>query len=75
MEKLNLHGVRHIDVAQKVIRFIENNWNSGEEVEIVTGNSIKMRNLVIEVLNEYDLSYTLGRQFDYSKGYLVVLME
>lgn len=75
MEKLNLHRVRHIDVARKVIRFIEDNWSSDEEVEIVTGNSTKMKLLVAEVLDEYNLSYTVGRPFDYCKGYLVVTME
>lgn len=75
MEKLNLHGTKHENVTRKVIRFIENNWNSGEEIEIITGYSNKMQGLVIDVLKEYNLSYRIGREFDYNKGYLIVLME
>lgn len=75
MEKLNLHGIRHRSVRQKVIRFLEDNWGSVREVEIVTGNSDKMRKLVIKVLDEYDLSYRIGRVFDYNKGCLIISME
>ncbi len=75
MDKLNLHGIKHESVKWKVIHFLEDNWSSGEEVEIVTGNSNKMRKLVIEVLDEYDLLYTIGRKFYYNKNCLIVLME
>lgn len=74
MEKLNLHGTKHENVTRKVIRFIEDNWDSGREIEIITGYSNKMQELVINVLEEYNLSYKTGREFDYNKGYLVVLM-
>jgi len=57
MKKLDLHGVRHIDVRPAVLRYIEDNWNSGEEAIIVTGHSMKMRALVIEVLDEYKLQH------------------
>ena len=58
--KLDLHGVRHIDVRSKVIRFIEDLWGKGINVEIITGNSVEMKKLVIEVLNEYNLEYFDG---------------
>ncbi len=74
MEKLNLHGTKHEDVRRKVIHFIEDNWDSDREVEIITGNSDKMCSLVVEVLDEYNLSYKVGRVFNYSKGCLIVLM-
>jgi hypothetical protein len=75
MEKLNLHGTKHEDVTRKVIHFIEDNWDSNKEIEIITGYSNKMQELVINVLEEYSLSYRIGREFDYNKGYLVVLMK
>ena len=75
MEKLNLHGTRHKDVRRQVIHLIEDNWNSGKEIEIITGYSNKMRKLVVDVLNEYNLSYEVGQRFDYNKGYLVILMN
>lgn len=54
---LDLHGVRHMDVKQQVISFIENHWDTGEELHIITGNSIKMKELVVIVLEEYKLEY------------------
>ena len=75
MKKLDLHRTRHEDVRSKTIRFVEDNWSSGEEVEIITGNSHKMKGLVEEVLNEYDLTYKKP-VFDLNnRGYLLVLME
>lgn len=57
MNKLDLHGVSHIDVANTVKRFIEDNWVAGEPVEIITGQSPTMRILVSKVIEEYDLSF------------------
>lgn len=74
MKKLDLHGTKHEDVRNKVIRFIESNWNCGEEIEIVTGNSYKMKKLVTEVVSEYDLTYRMP-YFDVSGGRLRIDME
>jgi len=74
MKKLDLHRVRHGDVRDKTIRFIESNWDSGEEIEIITGNSYKMKKLVIEVLSEYDLTYH-NPYFDVNRGCLRIVME
>lgn len=76
MEKLDLHRTRHSEVRRNVIRFIEDNWGSGEEVEIVTGNSDRMRGIVINILDEYGLSYQISRMFDLNnRGYIVTWME
>lgn len=60
MEKLDLHGVRHTDVRREVIHFVEDNWGTDWWVEIVTGHSQKMRDCVVEVLDEYGLKYHIG---------------
>ena len=76
MKKLDLHRIRHGDAKRKTIRFIESNWNSGEEVEIITGNSDRMRGLVMNVLDEYGLTYQISHVFDLNnKGYIVTWME
>ena len=76
MQKLDLHRTRHDDAQRKVIHFIEDNWGSGEEVEIITGNSDRMRGIVTNVLNEYGLNYQIGRRFDVNnKGYIVAWLE
>jgi len=74
MKKLDLHGTKHVDVRNKVIRFIESNWNCGEEIEIITGNSYKMKKLVTEVASEYDLTYRKP-YFDVNGGRLRINME
>jgi len=61
---LDLHGVKHEDVRSKVIRFIEDNWNYSEDLEVITGHSVKMQNIVVNVLVEYKLSYFIGSMFD-----------
>jgi len=55
--QLDLHGVRHEDVTRKVVHFIEDHWDCGEEVEIITGHSKVMRRLVEKTLDEYKLDY------------------
>jgi len=74
MKKLDLHGTKHEDVRRKVIRFIEDNWNYDGEIEIITGNSYKMKKLVTEVVGEYDLTYK-APMFDISGGCLRINME
>jgi len=74
MRKLDLHGTKHADVRRKVIRFIEANWDCGEEVEIITGNSYEMKKLVTSVVSEYDLTYRMP-YFDLDSGRLRIMME
>jgi DNA-nicking Smr family endonuclease len=68
--RINLHGVKHEDVAQIVIRFIEKYWNTGTKIQIVTGNSPVMKKEVIKVLKEYDLDYTIGDFFRFVGNYI-----
>jgi len=76
MKKLDLHRTLHENAKRKTINFIEENWGSGEEVEIVTGNSQIMKGLVMNILDEYGLTYQISRMFDLNnKGYIVTWME
>ena len=76
IKKLDLHRVKHKDARTKVIRFIENYWGSDVEVEFITGNSQKMRGLVMNVLDEYGLTYQISRMFDLNnKGYIVAWID
>jgi len=70
--KKDLHRLRHEDVRREVIRFVEEHWNKGVELEIITGNSAKMQSIVMDVLNEYKMVYQIGRAFDLNnRGYIV----
>ena len=76
MIKLDLHRTRHEDARPKTIRFVEEHWGSGDEADIVTGNSKKMKDIVSGVLNEYKLKYQISREFDIqNQGYIVVWFE
>lgn len=57
---LDLHQIKHDEVRFLLIPFIEKYWNSGEVVEIITGNSDEMKRIVIEVLDEYKLEHQIG---------------
>jgi len=60
MERLDLHGIPHFHVRNDIIRKIEEFWNTNTEIEFITGNSEQMKQIVIEILEEYDLSYQVG---------------
>ncbi len=76
IKKLDLHRVRHEDARAKVIRFIEYSWGKDVEVEFITGNSKKMKGLVMNILDEYGLTYQISRMFDLSnKGYIVAWID
>ena len=60
MEKLDLHCTRHHLVRSELIRFVEKHWGQDVDVEIITGNSPRMKDIVKEVLDEYKLEYREG---------------
>lgn len=68
--KLDLHGIRHEDVRRKLDVFL---WDSMQRklrhVEIVTGHSHKMKEIVSEVCQEYGFEVSEGL---INKGYLIV---
>lgn len=74
VKKLDLHGIKHEMVRYKVIRFIEDNWDIKEEIEIMTGNSKRMQEIVVEVLKEYKLEYKVGDFLGFSKSFIRVIM-
>ena len=70
--KKDLHRLRHEDSRREVIRFVEEHWNEEAELEIITGNSTRMQGLVMNVLDEYKMTYQISRLFDlHNKGYIV----
>ena len=70
--KIDLHGVRHADVKQKVITFIEMYWNTDTRIQIITGNSSKMKKEVINVIREYGLDYVIGDYFGFVSNYITL---
>lgn len=70
--KIDLHGVFHSEVFDVVDQFINESIVSGKtEVEIITGYSPRMKELVREVLSDYNLT---GKEPVYNSGTLIVNM-
>jgi DNA-nicking Smr family endonuclease len=58
MKTLDLHGVKHADVSKLMDQFIWEQMNKkSREVEIITGISQAMKQVVIKNLKEYDFIY------------------
>ena len=58
--RLDLHGLRHHEVENEVVRFLERHLRSGLFIEIITGNSQVMIEESIKVIQQYGLQYYHG---------------
>jgi DNA-nicking Smr family endonuclease len=58
MKTLDLHGVKHADVSRLMDQFLWEQMNKKtREVEIITGISQAMKQVVIKNLKDYDFVY------------------
>jgi hypothetical protein len=57
---LDLHGVKHTDVEDKLIDFFFWHGFDCKEANIITGNSQKMQELVISFLDKWDFKYYIS---------------
>lgn len=58
MRTLDLHGVKHADVSRLLDQFIWEQMNKkSKEIEIITGISNTMKEVVIKNLKDYDFTY------------------
>jgi DNA-nicking Smr family endonuclease len=54
--KLDLHGVKHADVSKELDSFLfEHLQTKNLQVEVVTGKSTTMKNIVKDLLVDYNL--------------------
>ena len=56
MEELDLHGVFHSEVRDKVENFVLMN-STNLPVRIITGDSQRMKNLTANILDKYKFNY------------------
>ena len=54
MKKIDLHGIKHRNVTNMVDTFIRQN-NNNLPVEIITGNSLDMQNIIKRIIKSYGL--------------------
>ena len=67
---LDLHGIKHNSAFNLVEDFILNNQDN-MPLKIITGNSDKMKLIVVNVLNTHNFNYMDGDH--YNRGYIDVL--
>ena len=72
---IDLHGLYYKDVKRFLTRKIEIYWGSKVILKIITGNNIKMKTIVINLLDEYLLDYKIGGNIGINKGMMTVEME
>jgi DNA-nicking Smr family endonuclease len=72
--KLDLHGKSHYEISNLVDQFIWEGMIRGKhEVEIVTGNSDRMKDFVIKSIQDYKLEYKIGDLWN--QGYIRVFLK
>jgi len=57
---LDLHGVKHADVEDKLIDFFFWHGYGYRGVNIITGNSQRMQEIVMDFLDEWDFKYYIS---------------
>lgn len=73
IQPLDLHGIKHFDVAKEVENYIMLHSSKPENfpLKIITGNSNRMQKIVIELLESHNFNYSIGDY--YNRGYIDVL--
>ena len=75
IETIDLHGLHYNDVKRSLTRKIEMYWGSKLILKIITGNNIKMKNIVTNLLDEYTLDYKIGGDIGINNGMMIVEMK
>jgi DNA-nicking Smr family endonuclease len=72
--KLDLHGKSHYEISNLVDQFIWEGMQRGkDEIEIVTGNSDRMREFVIKTIKDYNMEYKIGDLWN--RGYIRIFLK
>jgi len=73
MKEIDLHNTSHHIAKEMVIRSIEDNFNSGNQIIIVTGNSESMKAICLSIASEYGLRAITGSPYDgNNSGYITI---
>jgi DNA-nicking Smr family endonuclease len=70
MKHLDLHGETIASARRKVELFVNRNWGSGEDIEIITGHSQQMRRVVAEVFERYAMEWQVGGPLGVDDSYI-----
>lgn len=72
MDTIDFHGTPHQYIENDLVRKLNDMWGTETELQIITGNSTRMKEIVIAILDEHKLSYVEGDLFN--KGYIKTIV-
>ena len=75
MVELDLHNHRHDEAKRLLETTLNSLWGSNEELEIITGNSSKMKDIVVDILDEYKLHYNIGDWTGQNMGFIKTVLD
>jgi len=75
MINLDLHGHRHEEAKHLLERILNSMWGSEEELHIITGYSDHLQKIVVDILRQYKLEYSIGDFSGRNMGYVRTVLE
>lgn len=75
MFELDLHGIKHIIARQLLEKTINRLWGTNQDLHIITGHSNSMKKIVIDLLTEYKLEYTIGDFSGQNTGFIRTYLD
>lgn len=69
MREIDLHGLRHHEVRDKLENFVLL-YSTELPIRIITGDSMRMRNLAVNILNKHKFNYEIPA---HNAGEIIVL--
>ena len=69
---LDLHGMTYDEARDATIRFIESHFGTELELKIITGCSTRMKGVVLNVLEEYEMTCQISQM---NLGIITTWME
>ncbi len=75
MIELDLHGMRHKQAQDALERTINGHWGANEELHVITGHSDRMKQIVIDILEQYKLEYRIGDILEINMGFIKTYLD
>jgi len=75
ISEIDLHGMKHEEVRDVLDRFINTWWGTNKDICIITGNSDKLKKIVVDILDEYKLVYKTGDYSGQNMGYITTYLD
>lgn len=75
MKEIDLHGIGHEQAKELLEITINKLWCINDELCIITGHSDQMKKIVIDILEDYKLDYTIGDFSGRNMGFIKTFLD